>query len=99
MKKIINILLAMILFISAAALRPIQAEPDYSDTTYWNNRCTGKTQLSATDREACQGYSAYLQQQNNSLGNQLKDIEAKRQEVSANIEYYACARKRVLCRS
>ena len=89
MKKIINILLAMILFISAAALRPIQAEPDYSDTTYWNNRCTGKTQLSATDREACQGYSAYLQQQNNSLGNQLKDIEAKRQEVSANIEYYA----------
>lgn len=90
MKKICNYILSLIMAITVfATLTPIQAEPDYTDTTYWNNRCTGKTQMSAADKEACLGYSKYLQQQNNSLGQQLKDIEAKRAEVSANIEKYA----------
>ena len=90
MKKIINIFLSIVLFIAIiAAYTPIQAEPDYTDTTYWNDRCTGKSQMSYEDKEACLGYSQYLQQQNNELGDQLKDIEAKRKEVSANIEYYA----------
>ena len=89
MKRIILLLVSISLIVLPLTALPVEAEPGYTDTSYWNERCTGKAQMSAEDKEACLGYSAYLQKQNDGLGEQLSNIEAKRQEIAKDIQYYA----------
>ena len=86
MKKLIRLVLSLLM--CSLAITPIQAEPDYSDSGYWNSRCTGKSNMSAADKEACTGYAKYLQSQNTDLAKQLTNIEAQRAAVAADIAYY-----------
>ena len=86
MKRIILLLVSISLIVLPLTALPVEAEPGYTDTSYWNERCTGKAQMSAEDKEACLGYSAYLQKQNDGLGEQLNNIEAKRQEIAKDIQ-------------
>lgn len=78
----------MLLSLSAGILLPVYAEPDYSDSEYWNDRCSGST-LSSEDKEACTGYASYLKDQKSALGDQLKEIEAKKEKYMQDIEQYA----------
>lgn len=89
MKRISLLIIVIAMVMWPFNIFHIVAEPSYTDTEYWNNRCTGKRQMSAEDKEACLGYSSYLQSQNEGLGEELNAIDAKRQEIAKDIEYYS----------
>ena len=85
LKKALHLFLAVSLF---STITYVHAEPDYSDSSYWNDKCSGTT-FSSEDKEACTAYANYLKDQKTELGEQLKEIEAKREQYLEDIEKYA----------
>lgn len=53
----------------------------YTNTEYWNDRCTGKTTMSSEDKAACMAYAEYL-------GSLNDDTQKRLEEANANIEKY-----------
>ena len=82
------------LIISALILQPgilLHAnaeEPDFSDTGYWNSLCTGDD-LSEEDAASCRAYMQYMQSQNQKLQEEIANIDARKQEIAANISSYS----------
>lgn len=70
-------------------LLPIQAEEDFSNTGYWNQKCTSSQTLSAADKASCEAYMEYMKEQNEVLQQQLNEIDSKKNEISSNIDNYA----------
>ena len=89
MKKLLLVFMCCSLIAWPLSVSQIYAEPGYSDTEYWNDKCTGKAQMTSEEKEACLGYSKYLQSQNEGLGERLNEIDAKREEIAKDIEYYS----------
>ncbi len=87
MKKTVIILAAVLV---ASLITPIQvhAAEDYSDTAYWSELCTNSSSLSEKDIERCKGYRDFASSQSDSLKEKLKNIDAKRAEISKNIDTY-----------
>lgn len=75
MKKFLRIVLAT--FLIAAFLTPIEvdAEPDYSDTDYWNSICLDSSETAQANSGSCEAYISYLKTQSSSLDEKLSDIE------------------------
>ncbi len=67
---------------------PVQADEDYSDSTYWINLCTKSDTLDSDDVERCEAYRDYVSSQSSDLKAQLEEIDALREEIAANIEEY-----------
>lgn len=63
-------------------------EPDFTDTNYWNNLCTGSEDLSEEDEKNCSAYMSYMQSQNKELQDKIAEIDARKQEINANISNY-----------
>ncbi len=78
---------ACITVANIAAVFPVQAEPDYSDTDYWEEKCTG--QVASGDRAACNAYAEYVNSQRSSLESRLDEIESQRAAIKADLETYA----------
>ena len=78
---------ACITVANIAAVFPVQAEPDYSDTDYWEEKCTG--QVASGDRAACNAYAEYVNSQRSSLESRLNEIESQRAAIKADLETYA----------
>ncbi|MBR2825668.1 MAG: CHAP domain-containing protein [Solobacterium sp.] len=84
-KRILSILFVSIVGIH---LLPVQAEEDFSNTSYWNQKCTSYD-LSENDKASCEAYMVYMKEQNTVLQQQLDAIDSKKNEISENIDDYA----------
>lgn len=88
MKRLLKILcVSALIAVSAGSVFTAEAEPDYSDTEYWEDKCTG--QVASADREACNAYAEYVNSQRNSLETRLSEIESQRSAIKADLEAYA----------
>ena len=67
----------------------LYAEEDFSNTSYWNNLCTNSSSLSKEEQASCQAYIAHMKETNSSLQQELDSIDAKKEEISGNINVYA----------
>ena len=69
---------------------PASAEdPDYSDSKYWSNLCSGLLPLTASEKQSCSAYMDYMSAQSEELKKQLEEIEAQRAAIAENVVYYA----------
>lgn len=89
-KRIVRsvILFLTVMFTSLCFPLKASAEPDYTDTAYWNEKCTSG-QMSDSDKTACTAYMQFLSNQSGDLSDTLKKIEAERKEMAANVQKYA----------
>lgn len=67
---------------------PVTAEPDYSDTEYWTEKCTGTGISDYEDYEACEAYREYVADQSEHLSERLAEVDAEREQIAANIKEY-----------
>ena len=63
----------------------VQADEDYSDTSYWAKYCADAKNGNGS---ACKGYRSYLEKQKAAAENELKEIEANRAEVASKLEQF-----------
>lgn len=89
MKSPWKTLLALTLFFGSVFMPMDAHAEDYSDTAYWNGLCAGGKPLNDNEKAACTGYLQYMAGQNDSLKQQLLEIESKQAEIAKNIRYYA----------
>lgn len=83
--KVIKICICVcISFLCIAHVDRVYAE-DYSNTEYWSETCKKATK---DNQEACKGYAKYLESKKSEAQEQLKSIEAKRDQIAANIAAY-----------
>ena len=83
--KVIKICICVcISFLCIARVDRVYAE-DYSNTEYWSETCKKATK---DNQEACKGYAKYLESKKSEAQEQLKSIEAKRDQIAANIAAY-----------
>ena len=88
MKRLISVLSVICIALAAlGSVFTVQAEPDYTDTEYWENKCTG--QVASSDREACNAYAEYVSSQRSNLQSRLDEIESQRSAIKADLETYA----------
>lgn len=67
----------------------VHADEDFSDTTYWTERCTNISNLRGSDKQNCEVFLQKMAEQSDSLSAQLNEIDSQRSEIAANIEEYA----------
>ena len=85
MMKVIKVCICIcISFLCITHVDRVYAE-DYSNTEYWSETCKKATK---DNQEACKGYAKYLESKKSEAQEQLKDIEAKRDQIAANIAEY-----------
>ena len=60
-------------------------EPDFSDTAYWNSKCTDSAGMSDSDAAQCKAYAEYMKQHNSDLQNKVEDIEKRKKEIAAEL--------------
>ena len=83
--KVIKICICVcISFLCITHVDRVYAE-DYSNTEYWSEICKKATK---DNQEACKGYAKYLESKKSEAQEQLKSIEAKRDQIAANIAAY-----------
>ncbi|MCH4207230.1 MAG: CHAP domain-containing protein [Solobacterium sp.] len=58
-------------------------DTDYSNTTYWNTKCTGT--VAAADKDSCNAYLEYMKSQNSNLQSQIDSINASKSTLTTNI--------------
>lgn len=64
---------------------PIQAEEQYSNSTYWNEKCLSKEVVDVGDYEACATYRSYMLSQSGALSSTLQQVESNRQRIAQDI--------------
>ena len=81
MKKWMILFLTAILSMNSVISLYAEGEdqPDYSDTTYWNNLCLGNAAYD--NSAACTAYMQYISSQSESFANQMKEIDAKKMKL------------------
>ena len=72
-----------------AVILPVQAEEDFSDVTYWTELCTKDQSLNREQRQSCNAFMEYMRDQSSVLSERVKEIDAKKAEISSNILVYA----------
>ncbi len=87
MKKSLKIGLVITLVLTLFPVLKIEAEDDYSDTTYWTNLCTSGS-LSSSEQSSCQAFLEYMSAQSDSLESTISSIDSQREDIAANIEEY-----------
>ncbi len=87
MKRLMNALTALSLCMLTVGTMPVHAEPDYTDTDYWDDKCTG--QVASGDKEACNAYAEYMNSQRENLQSRLAEIESQRNAIKQDLETYA----------
>ena len=85
MMKVIKVCICIcISFLCITRVDRVYAE-DYSNTEYWSETCKKATK---DNQEACKGYAKYLESKKSEAQEQLKSIEAQRDQIAANIAEY-----------
>ncbi len=87
MKKFWILLNAIVLAMTCLVV-PVKAADDYSDTAYWTELCTKSSTLSSDDIQRCKGYREYVSSKSDDLKEQLAAIDAKKSEISSNLNEY-----------
>lgn len=70
-------------------IKPVLAEEDFSDTSYWNQLCTNTSSLSQEEQASCQAYIQHMREANASLQEEMNTIDQKKSEIIENINAYA----------
>ena len=86
--KWIAVIAAAVLCIPSGNMIRTSAEPDYTDTEYWTEKCLSSDHVPASDYEACQAYREYMGGTSEDLQKKLEAIESKRGEIESNISEY-----------
>ena len=86
-QRILSAAAAAVICLSLAPAK-VQADEDYSDTSYWTKQCTDTSNLNGGMKSSCQAFYNYISSQSDSLNAKLKDIDAQRSTISANIDEY-----------
>ena len=73
--------LAAVCLLCCSTIRVKAEDEPYSNTEYWNERCTGKTTMTSEEKAACMAYAEYL-------GSQNDETQKRLEEANANIEKY-----------
>lgn len=87
-RKTLKVFVTAALCLGMTMSARVIAEPDYSDSEYWGDRCTGKIQMTQDEKTACQAYAKYLSSQNDNLSDRLDEVEAMRKQYEADIAMY-----------
>ena len=85
MKKWVRIIAVVALLVCLCPIMVV-AE-DYSDTTYWTQKCTGDD--AAQNKEVCTGFLDHMTKQSKDLEASIGSIDGQKKEIAANIEEYA----------
>lgn len=87
MKRLIHVLLssAMLAWLITPA---VHAEPDYTDTEYWQAKCS-TVYYDIETQTACRAYNDYMVKNNADIAREYEEVQAKLQEKSEDIEKYA----------
>lgn len=78
-------LLCLSLVMSTFSITLVHAETDYSDSSYWMNRCQVGNIVTQDDYYACKGYTEYIASQTPGMEDELAAINSKKAEIAANI--------------
>ena len=87
LKKWLTAVSAMAILACAMPVK-VQADEDFSDTTYWTERCTNISNLRGSDKQNCEIFLQKMAEQSDTLSAQLNEIDSQRSEIAANIEEY-----------
>ena len=74
-QRILSAAAAAVICLSLAPAK-VQADEDYSDTSYWTKQCTDTSNLNGGMKSSCQAFYNYISSQSDSLNTKLKDIDA-----------------------
>ena len=85
-KKLILSVLVLGLFLHSS--KTIEAEEDFSNTTYWTDLCTGSLPLTAEEKGKCQEFMNYMSSQSTTLKDRIAEIDSQREAISQDIAYY-----------
>ena len=87
MKRLLSLLMALSVGAMGLWIMPVSAEPDYTDSDYWEGKCTPT--YKPEDKEACEAYRQYVAAQRDDLQKRLDEVESQRAAVKADLETYA----------
>ena len=87
LKKITTMLAATVLTIGILPCR-VYADEDFSNTSYWTDRCTNIENLKGKDKQVCDTFVQQMASQSSSMTDRLTEIDSQRTEISKNIEEY-----------
>ena len=91
-RRFLRILAALILCIGIfTPYTAIQAEDDFSDTTYWTNLCTGADgggALSAAQKQSCTAFMRYIASQSDSLKDEMDKLDAQKEDIARDLAKY-----------
>ncbi len=88
-KKLIQFSAAVMTGICFTIYPASAEEPDYSDSRYWSNLCSGLLPLTQSEKNSCAAYMEYMSAQSDALKKQLEEIESQRAAIAENVVYYA----------
>ena len=66
----------------------VEAEPEYTDSAYWNMQCMNQDSLSEEQQASCQAYADFIEQRNKELTVKLSELDSSKQGISATIDSY-----------
>ncbi|MDO4520943.1 MAG: hypothetical protein Q4B44_04810, partial [Erysipelotrichaceae bacterium] len=76
MKRLLSLLMALSVGTMGLWIMPVSAEPDYTDSDYWEGKCTPT--YKPEDKEACEAYRQYVAAQRDDLQKRLDEVESQR---------------------
>lgn len=86
-KKITTMIAALVLAVSILPVQ-VHADEDFSDTSYWTDRCTNIENLKGKDKQVCETFVQQMASQSSSMSDRLTEIDSQRTEIAKNIEAY-----------
>ncbi|MBQ9327132.1 MAG: CHAP domain-containing protein [Solobacterium sp.] len=88
--SIVSLLCFSACLLTLNPLLPVSAEeyPDFSDTTFWNDLCTGDSAITDEEAQKCRAYMDYIQEQNQQLQEQISEIDTRKEQLSSQIADY-----------
>lgn len=87
MRKLTIYVLSFLMLLGNTIPVMVIAEDDFSDTAAWTAKCSSAN-LTAEEQAQCARFAQKMSDDSESLRQQLKDIESKREEIAANIAEY-----------
>ena len=87
MKRLTIMFISLCMCLIPLGLNPVSGEPDYTDSDYWYNKCTGT--IKKEDQDSCKAYQDYVSSQTSDLESRKKELQKQYDAIKADLESYA----------
>ncbi|MBR2844401.1 MAG: CHAP domain-containing protein [Solobacterium sp.] len=87
-RKTVTFLCSLSMIIGLQPAVNVEAEPEYTDSAYWNMQCMNQDSLSEEQQASCQAYADFIEQRNKELTVKLSELDSSKQGISATIDSY-----------